>query len=251
MFEQLKKKERTGFRYKAFISYKNDSKNSKYNQKHAADLYKAIRKYEKHLFKPCPIELFLDKHEMQVGEDLSSRIKEALRNSEYLIYLASKEAAESEWVEEEIRIWCEDLKRVNNLIIVFIDGEIEIKSKKINWKTTNALPSILKKYLKSEPLYVDLKWARNDNERNLKNTQYNTIVNNISARLHEMVPIERAGKKYSESRREIRIRNIAIVLLTILLIMVLFAFLYASNQKKRAVNLLICALVYCSSALFF
>ena len=88
---------------------------------------------------------------MRPGDDLTATIKDALHHSEYLIYLASQEAAESVWVQDELRIWCEHLKKVEKLIIVYIDDEIvfNLDTKTIRWEQTNALPRLLQHHIAS------------------------------------------------------------------------------------------------------
>jgi hypothetical protein len=220
------------YKYKAFISYKNDE----YNQKHATALYKALRKYERPSLKMCPIELFLDNYEMSVGAKLTSSIQKALQNSEYLIYLASNKAAKSEWVHEELKYWCDDLQRTDKLIVVLIEGQIERdKPGRINWKETNALPSsIFKKHFQDEFIYEDLSWAKEEENRNIKNPRYNETINKISAKFHGITPIERAGEKSSAYYREKLIKNTTIILLLTLFVGFLLAFFYALHQGNRA-----------------
>jgi hypothetical protein len=58
------------------------------------------------------------------AENLPAEIRRALVNSKFLILLASREAADSVWVGDELRIWCAELNRSNNLIIVLIADNI-------------------------------------------------------------------------------------------------------------------------------
>jgi WD40 repeat protein len=218
-------------KYQAFISYKHIET----SRKQAVALEKALKKYAKPLLKP-PIRIFRDEKEIRPGDDLGSTIKNALHRSDYLIYLASKKAAESEWVQDEIKIWCEDLKRTGKLIVVLIEDDIvfNVGTKKIDWDKTNALPIILKDHITSIPVYVDLKWVKKDQELDLNNLRFRNIINDITARFRGKTPSEMNDEQVLTHRRNIRLRNIAVFLLIMFAIISFAAAAYAFYQKNRA-----------------
>ena len=198
------------YKYKAFISSSSDE----YNRSHAMALYKALRKYERPtLFKKSPFEFFWDEGKLPLGDILPQKIREALKNSEYFIYLASNSAVESRWVLEELRFWCDDLRRANNVIVVLVDDQIkEREIGKIDWSKTNALPSsILAKHFINVPVYEDLTWARSDEDRTLKNSRYIETINRISSRFHAITPSERAARAIRKSQSKLKLRNTQIV----------------------------------------
>lgn len=95
-------------KYWAFLSY------SHRDQKWVDWLHKALETYRvprplvgkesrdgKIPSRPFPI--FRDREELPVSSDLGLNIKEALRESRYLIVICSPRAAQSRWVGEEIR----------------------------------------------------------------------------------------------------------------------------------------------------
>lgn len=97
--------------YKAFISYKHAS-----SSEFAERLELALKSYAKPLWRP-PIAIFRDEKYMTPGLNLPQMIREALAQSEYLIYLASPEAAKSSWIKDELAQWCDDEDRRTRLII--------------------------------------------------------------------------------------------------------------------------------------
>jgi WD40 repeat protein len=218
-------------KYQAFISYKH----SEASRKQAVALENALKKYAKPLLKP-PIRIFRDEKEIRPGDDLGSTIKNALHRSEYLIYLSSKKAAESEWVQDEIKIWCEDLKRTDKLIIVLIEDDIvfDVGTKKIDWDKTNALPTILKDYITSIPVYVNLKWIEKDQELDLHNLRFRNIINDITGRFRGKTPAEMNDEQVLTHRKNIRLRNIAVFLLIMLVIISSALAVYAFYQKNLA-----------------
>jgi hypothetical protein len=50
---------------------------------------------------------------------LEGLIRSALEGSKCLIYIASPAAAASEWVRDELRHWCTELNRVNELVVAY------------------------------------------------------------------------------------------------------------------------------------
>src|SRR5690349_15059591 len=88
------------FRYQAFISYSHSAD---------ADLARALRDGIHRLGNPWyrlrAARVFLDEASMAANSDLWSTIDGKLADSEYLILLASPQAAGSQGVEEELKWW--------------------------------------------------------------------------------------------------------------------------------------------------
>ena len=88
----------TDRRYKAFISYKHLR-----SGRFAERLELAVKSYAKPIWR-APMRIFRDEKHLRPGTDLPALIVEALRDSEDLVYLASPDAAASEWVRSELNI---------------------------------------------------------------------------------------------------------------------------------------------------
>lgn len=58
-----------------------------------------------------PIRIFRDERYLVPGLNLPKLIVDALNASEFLILLASPQAALSSWVQDEVERWCGELKR--------------------------------------------------------------------------------------------------------------------------------------------
>ena len=106
--------------FKAFISYKHSVSTN-----FALRLEQALKVYAKPLL-ARPIRIFRDEKHFAPGIDLPKLIVNALNVSEFLILLASPEAANSVWVCDELVHWCAGLKQTKNLIIVLVEGEIAV-----------------------------------------------------------------------------------------------------------------------------
>ncbi len=118
----------TSYRYWAFISYSNKDK------AWARWLHKAIENYgipARLVSHPTPTgdpapkrfrPLFHDRAELPASADLGADIKTALQASRYLIVICSPHAAQSPWVNKEVKTFI-GLGRRNRVLAVIVDGE--------------------------------------------------------------------------------------------------------------------------------
>ena len=88
--------------YKAFISYS-----------HAVDsqlaprLQSALQRFAKPFYRLRHIRVFRDETHLSLTPELWTTLQKAIRESEYFIFLASPQAAQSVWVSQEIEEWLE------------------------------------------------------------------------------------------------------------------------------------------------
>ncbi len=219
-------------KYQAFISYKH----SDISREKAISVEKALKKYAKPWWKPGNIKIFRDEKEMQSGDNLGASINYALESSEYLLYFASKEAAQSEWVQKELFKWCGELQRADKLVIIWIADNIvtDAKEEKIVWEQSDALPSFLKEYINYIPIYEDLRWVSQDEILDLENLRFRDIINRIKAHFQGKTPAEMNDENVLIDRRNKRIKNLAIGILTGLFILSAITTWIAIDQKNRA-----------------
>lgn len=115
------------YRYKAFISYAHA------DRKWARWLHRSLESYRppKHLVGkqtprgPIPERLtpvFRDRDELPSAADLGAVLEQALRQSESLLVVCSPAAAQSRWVNEEIRHY-RSLGRDGQIFCLIVDGE--------------------------------------------------------------------------------------------------------------------------------
>jgi cell division protein FtsL len=220
-------------KYQAFISYRH----SDYSRKTAEALERALKRYAKPLLKP-PIKIFRDEKHMVPGEGLSKLIREGLENSKYLLFLAEKEAAQSIWCKNELNHWCNELKRADKLIIVHIGDDIALDTEndKIDWVNTNALPSNLKQYIPTIPLYTDLSWIQKDHDADLENIRYRGIINTITAKFRGLTPEQINDEEIKAYRRNRKLRNGAILILSILLLLSSITTWWAMDRTEYAIE---------------
>jgi WD40 repeat protein len=191
------------FKYRAFISYKHASSSG-----FAERLELAIKAYAKPIWQP-PMAIFRDEKYLKPGGDLPGMIREALNESEFLIYLASPAAAMSPWVADELHDWCADPTRRDRLIIVLTAGTIAVDdtSKTIDWERTDVLPRPLRAALTSIPLYLDCLQFATPDRQSLLDPDFKKIVNAIVATVRGIDPIDMSGQEIIQYRKNIRRRT--------------------------------------------
>jgi hypothetical protein len=187
--------------YDAFVSYS-----------HAADgrlapgLQSALQQFAKPWYRLRALRLFRDKTTLAATPHLWPTIEGALRDSRYFILLASPEAAASQWVQREVDWWLQN-RSADTLLIVLTDGFVawDNGTGDFDWARTNALPHNLHERFASEPLYVDLRWARTVDNLSLRHTQFRAAILDIAAVLHGKPKDEVDGADVREHRRTIRL----------------------------------------------
>lgn len=143
-------------RYKAFVSYVHDKNNDVIDKLHRGIARLAVPAYK---LRGRPI--FRDRTALKAQSNLWSSIAAALTDSEYLVFCATPDAAQSEWVQREVECFLSSDRTLENIVIVLLEGEISweanVENNRLQFKG-NALPPILKDKYESEPLYIDLRW---------------------------------------------------------------------------------------------
>ena len=218
-------------RFQAFISYKHAA-----SSRFAENLELALKAYAKPWLERPPA-IFRDEKYLKPGADLPGMIERALDHSEFLVYLASSEAAASPWVERELERWCADPERVERLIVVVTDGALatERDGVTINWQQTDVLPKLLRAHLLTVPFFVDLTWAKDEARQTLLDPDYKKMVNLLVAALRGIDPIELSGEEILQHRRNVRLRNILVGTIA-LLALVVFGFAAVAVTQARSAS---------------
>lgn len=218
--------------YKAFISYRH----SENGRRHAIALETALKRYAKPVL-TSPMKIFRDEKHMKPDMSLPKLIQDGLKSSEYLIFLAEKASADSPWCSEELEYWCNPrkLNRAQNLIIVLIGDDIILNTtRSVNFERSTALPPVLRTYLTSIPLYIDLRWATTGTDTDLQHPRYRHEINGLSARLRGVNPEDLNDEEIRVHRRNMRLKNWTLAILLVLLFSALGAAYWANKQQKIA-----------------
>lgn len=222
--------------YKAFLSYRHPQED--FGRIFVARLEAALKSYAKPPLR-APMRIFRDEVNLRPGADLPSLIRRALEQSEFLVLLASPSAANSRWVEDELALWFDELKRPpDSLIIVLIEGRIASRRRDaravVDWEQTDALPPVLRRHLPGLPLWVDFSGLRSEADLRLDNADFKAGINRIVARLRDVDPETMLGVELAQHRRMLRVRNGAIALVAALSVAAILAGLWAQRAQDRA-----------------
>lgn len=143
-------------RYDAFISYN-----------HAADgelapaIERGLQRLAKPWYKLRALSIFRDMSDTGLNPSLWGTVQRQLDRSRWLILLASPGSAGSQWVSREVAHWA-DTKGAATILLVLTEGELvwDRDAGAFDLSRTTALHPDLAPRFTSEPLYLDLRWAR-------------------------------------------------------------------------------------------
>ncbi|HET9517318.1 MAG TPA: TIR domain-containing protein, partial [Actinoplanes sp.] len=215
--------------FNGFISYS-----------HAADgrLAPAIQRGLHRLAKPWhrrrALWVFRDQTGLSVTPGLWTSIQDALDKSEYFVLLASPEAARSQWVNREITHWV-DTKSTDRILPVLTDGEWQWDPERGDFtEDSTAVPAALRGAFAEEPLYLDLRWARNDRQVSLRYSRFRDAIAQLAAPMHGLSKDELEGEDVRQHRRAQRLRAVAAGALMVLTAVALAAGALAVRNADRA-----------------
>jgi len=115
-----------------------------------------LERYGKPWYRQRRLRVFRDKANLAASPELWKTIVEALSRSEWLILMASPEAAASEWVSKEVEWWIQH-RSPDRILIALVDGEIAWTRDDFDWNRTTALPDQLAGVFRSEPHWIDVR----------------------------------------------------------------------------------------------
>jgi len=217
-------------KYDAFISYSHRTDSDL-----APSLEKGLEQFAKPTFKRRALDIFRDANDLSASPDLWGHIEEGLRESEYFIFLASPAAAKSQWCKKEVEFW-KTHKSIDNFLIVLTEGQLTWDESKsdFNWDKTTAIPEELSGAFVNEPLYVDFRGKIQKTELGLHNPDFKEKIVLLAATLHGKSIGDMAGEGIRQYRRTLRIRNSAIAILSLLVIVAGLLAFFALHQQRKA-----------------
>src|SRR4051812_8759881 len=205
---------RTG--YKAFISYSHAADN-----RLAPELEKALQRFARPWYRPVTYRVFRDETGFGITENMWRTITEAMRVSEYLILLASPDAAASKWVQREAEYWIDELKRpARTVLLVLTSGPLlhwDEAAKSFSPSSALSLPPGALTIFRQEPKFVDLRWARDPGiDLSLHNNKFRDNVADIAHVLLGVSKSEVIGEEVRQRRIVQALAASAVTLLTVL-----------------------------------
>jgi WD40 repeat protein len=216
--------------YKAFVSYSHSA-----DGKLAPALQASLQQFAKPWNRLRAMRVFVDTASLSANPALWPTIERSLRESEYFILLASPASARSSWVQKEVDCWLA-LGRLQQLLIVLTEGEIAWSpaGRTLDRNGTTALPPAVHEAICEEPLYTDLRWARNEVQLSLQNPRFADAVAGLAATIRGVSKDDLHGEHVSQHRRLVRLRRLAIASLVALTLSSVVAAVVAFSQRNEA-----------------
>lgn len=163
----------------------------------------ALQRFARPWYRTRALHIFRDNANLAANPHLWRSIQESLASSRYFILLASPEAAASRWVQRECLQWRERDESCDRLLIALTDGHIHWNDNKsdFDWGTTTALPHELESAFEEEPRYIDLRWARNEDDLALAHPRFKESVAELAAPLHKVPKDQLLSDEVRERRK--------------------------------------------------
>jgi hypothetical protein len=185
------------YEYKAFVSY------SRADRGPAAALQTGLETFAKTTRTSRRYRVFRDEASLPVGGSLPERLREALAASEFLILVASPDAAQSPWVRQEVEEFLRG-HTPDRLLVVLARGHLRWNSAAGNFARdeNTAFPPL--PAFTEEPLYLDLTgWTPNEDPRRRLEDALATLTAAITGQPKDEL-VGAHVKQYEDSRRRLR-----------------------------------------------
>ncbi|WP_030436392.1 TIR domain-containing protein [Actinoplanes subtropicus] len=207
---------------------------------HAADgrLAPAVQRGLHRLARPWhrrrALWIFRDQTGLAVTPKLWTSIREALDGSNYFVLLASPEAANSHWVNREIEHWLAT-KSPDLILPVVTDGEWQWDADAQNFTAdSTAVPAALRGVFTEEPLFLDLRWARDDLHLSLQHVRFRDAIAQLAAPMHGMSKDDLEGEDVRQHRRARRLWTAATTMLALMTLAASLTGVVAVRNADRA-----------------
>lgn len=214
--------------YDAFISYS-----------HAADgllsprLQTALQVFAKPWWRRRALRVFRDDASLSANPHLWTSITDALDGSRWLVLLLSPEAAASEWVDREVAYWVRE-KPANHILPILTDGSFEWDRADGRLAATATVPPALLDAFAEEPRWIDLRWAREETQLDLRNSRFRGAVADVASAIREVAKDDLESEEVHQHRRTVRTAWGAGIALLLLAVASVVAAIYAGNQREEA-----------------
>jgi WD40 repeat protein len=216
--------------YDAFISYSHEG-----DLDLAREVQQGLHRLARPWYGRRALHVFRDATGLGVSPDLWESICTALDSSRYFILMASPASARSEWVGRELSRWL-DARRPEHILIVLSDGAIEWLDDRadFDWDVSDSLHPVLRGVFRSEPLYLDLRWARSMPDLSIRDPRFRGQIAELAAPIHGRAPDDLQGEDLRQQQKVRRATRGAISVLVALLVVALVMSGIAFQQRGEA-----------------
>lgn len=214
--------------YGAFLSYSGDR-----DRRLLPRIQQAIEKHPRRWYRPPRLRIFLDYSGVTIGPKLEAQIISGLSRSQWLVVVASPEAAQSKWVGYEIEWWLRH-RTADRLLLVLSDGNLAWDKKSGDWDAarSTALPPALLGAFAEEPVWKTVRWR--ESERGGREPDIDAIAVSIAAVVRGVSEEDLKSEGLRETRRNLRWAQAAGAVLAMLLVIALVVAQIALVQRDNA-----------------
>ncbi len=182
--------------YDAFVSYSHAADNEL-----APVLQKYMQSFARPWFRLRSMRVFRDDTTLVLTPHLWPDIRNAMDAARYFVLLASPQAAQSRWVQQEVSHWI-TTRGADTLLILLTDGKIEWNdaANDFDWTLSTALPPVLKGAYAAEPKWEDVSSLTNPGDL----TMQNPILGKTIASLYSAITGKPLDEVIGEDVRQFR-----------------------------------------------
>jgi hypothetical protein len=216
--------------YDAFISYSHTA-----DGRLAPAVQSGLQRLARPWYRTRALRVFRDETGLAVNPHLWASIEAALDESEHFVLLASPESAASPWVAREIEHWIAH-KPVDRILPVLTDGDLvwDSATGAYDVARSTALPPMLATAFVAEPRHLDLRWARTEEQLDLRHAGFRAAIAGLAAPMHGISRDELEGEDVHQHRRAMRLAWSAAALLLFVTIAAVVAATFAVSYASEA-----------------
>ena len=223
-----------GFRavgFDAFISYSHSA-----DDRLAPAVQRGLERLGRAWYQPRASQVFRDETGLAVTPELWESIRSALDDSQWFVVLCSPDAARSPWVDREVHYWL-DHKESSTILLVVTDGVLEWDPVRNDFAAdSTALPPALQGRFRSEPRYLPLQWARDEDHLDLRHPQFRSAIAQLAEPVRDVPRAELEAEDVRQQRRAARLARGGVSLLALLLVVAVVFGVLAYQQRTTALH---------------
>ncbi|HEU0089332.1 MAG TPA: WD40 repeat domain-containing protein [Pseudonocardiaceae bacterium] len=103
-----------------------------------------------------------------------------------------------------------------------------------DYHRSTALPAPLRGWFATEPMWVDLRWARDEDQLSVRHSRFRDAVATLAAPMHGRSKDDLEGEDVRQHRRATRLRRAAVTTVSVLLVAAVLLGLVAVQQRETA-----------------
>jgi WD40 repeat protein len=216
--------------YDAFISYSHSA-----DGQLAPAVQSGLQRLARPWYRRRALRVFRDETGLAVNPHLWGSIERAMDESRYFVLLASPAAAASPWVTREVEHWLAT-KPPETLLPVLTDGTLvwDNTTRNFDLVRSSALSLALVGIYAEEPRFLDVRWARDETQLDLRNGEFRSQMAALAAPIHGMAKEDLEGEDVRLHRRALRLAWAAAGALVLLTLAAIATSALAVNSASAA-----------------